>query len=67
MTNPLAHLASLAEADLLEFIDDTVHHLKGNKVPFLSKYYTAFGNESRGIVPTRDILQDVIQLALRKT
>lgn len=66
-SNPLAHIAILQEADLLEFIDDTIHHLKGNKVTFLTKYYSAFGNESRGIVQTRDLVQDIIQLALRKT
>jgi hypothetical protein len=65
--NPLTQLAQLGEADLVEFIDDTIHFLKGNKVAFLSKYYKAFGNESRGIVQTRDLLQDIIQLALRKT
>jgi hypothetical protein len=66
-SNPLSHIALLAEADLIEFIDDTIHYLKGNKVAFLTKYYTAFGNQSRGIVQTRDLLQDIIQLALRKT
>jgi hypothetical protein len=54
--NPLSHLAMLAEPDLIEFIDDTVHFMKGNKVPFLTKYYKAFGSESRGIVQTRDLL-----------
>lgn len=54
--NPLSQIAMLAEADLIEFIDDTVHFMKGNKVAFLSKYYQAFGNESRGIVQTRDLL-----------
>lgn len=63
----MTHLALLAEADLIEFVDDTIHYLKGNKVAFLSKYYKAFGDESRGIVQTRDLLQDIIQLALRKT
>jgi hypothetical protein len=49
-SNPLSHIALLAEADLIEFIDDTIHYLKGNKVAFLTKYYAAFGNQSRGIV-----------------
>lgn len=55
-SNPLAHLSTLSEPDLIEFIDDTVHFLKGHKVPFLTKYYKAFGNESRGIVQTRDLI-----------
>jgi hypothetical protein len=66
-SNPLSQIALLAEADLIEFIDDTIHALKGNKVAFLSKYYAAFGNESRGIVQARDFIQDTMQLALRKT
>lgn len=66
-SNPLSQIALLAEADLIEFIDDTMHALKGNKVAFLSKYYAAFGNESRGIVQARDFIQDTMQLALRKT
>jgi hypothetical protein len=67
MANPLAHIAMLPEPDLIEFIDDTIYFMKGNKVPFLSKFYKAFGNESRGIVQTRDLVEDIIQLALRKT
>ena len=66
-TNPLHQIALLNEADLIEFIDDTVYYLKGNKVAFLTKYYAAFGNESKGIVQVRDLLQDIMQLALRKT
>jgi len=46
----------LSEPDLIEFIDDTIYAMKGNKVAFLSKYYKAFGDESRGIVQTRDLL-----------
>lgn len=29
---------TVAEADLIEFIDDTISYLKGQKVPFLSRY-----------------------------
>jgi len=54
--NPLNQIAVLAEASLIEFIDDTIYFMKGNKVGFLTKYYEAFGNESRGIVQTRDLL-----------
>lgn len=54
--NPLSQIAMLAEADLIEFMNDTIHFLKGNKVAFLTKYYQAFGNEARGIVQTRDLL-----------
>lgn len=54
--NPLQQIAQLPESDLIEFIDDTIHFMKGNKVAFLSKYYATFGNESRGIVQTRDLL-----------
>lgn len=57
----------LPESDVIEFIDDTVHFLKGNRVPFLTKYSQAFGGQTRLIVPCRDLLQDIMQLALRKS
>ena len=60
-------LSQLEEADLLEFIEDTIQFLKGYKVPFLSKYNAQFNASSRMIVPTRDYTIDIIQLALRKT
>ena len=60
-------LTQLGEADLIEFIEDTIQFLKGYKVPFLSKYNAGFGNQSRMIVPTRDYLIDIIQLSLRKS
>ena len=60
-------LSQLEEADLLEFIEDTIQFLKGYKVPFLSKYNERFGESSRMVVPTRDYAIDIIQLALRKT
>ena len=41
--------------------------MKGHKVPFLTKYHAAFGNKSTMIVPTRDFIMDIIQLALRKS
>jgi hypothetical protein len=41
---------------MIGFVDDTIHFLKGNKVPFLSKYNAAFGGQSRLIVPARDFL-----------
>ena len=31
-------LSQLAEVDVIEFVDDAIHYLKGNRVPFLSKY-----------------------------
>ena len=49
-------LSQLAEADVIEFVDDTIHFLKGNRVPFLSKYSEAFGGQARLIVPCRDFL-----------
>lgn len=55
-SNPLSQIALLAEQDLIEFIDDTIQFLKGHKVAFLTKYYAAFGNESRGIVQARDFM-----------
>lgn len=55
-SNPLSQIAILAETDLIEFIDDTIYSLKGHKVAFLTKYYAAFGNESKGIVQARDFL-----------
>jgi len=42
-SNAFEEISSLAESDLISFIDDTIHFLKGNKVAFLSKYYDAFG------------------------
>ena len=36
-------LSQLAEVDVVEFVDDTIHFLKGNRVPFLTKYSEAFG------------------------
>ena len=52
---------------MIEFIDDTIHFLKGNRVAFLSKFSEAFGNQARLIVPCRDFLQDIMQLVLRKS
>ncbi len=60
-------LSQIPEADMVEFVDDTIHYLKGNKVPFLSKYLEAFGGQARLIVPCRDFLQDIMQLVLRKS
>ena len=60
-------LSQLGEADLLEFIEDTIRFLKGNKVAFLTKYSATFGSQSRMIVPTRDYIIDIMQLALRKS
>lgn len=57
----------MQDADLIEFIDDTIHFLKGNRVAFLSKFSEAFGNQARLIVPCRDFLQDIMQLVLRKS
>ena len=36
--------AKMEEQDLLEFVDDTIKYLKGQKVAFLTKYSAAFGN-----------------------
>ena len=49
-------LSQIPEANMVEFVDDTIHYLKGNKVPFLSKYSEAFGGQARLIVPCRDFL-----------
>ena len=53
-------LSQLGDADLIEFIDDTIHFLKGNRLPFLSKFSEAFGGQARLIVPCRDFLQDIM-------
>ena len=63
----VAQLSQLADTDVVEFVDDTIHFLKGNRVPFLTKYSEAFGGQARLIVPCRDFLQDIMQLVLRKT
>ena len=60
-------LSQLSEADIVGFIDDTIHFLKGNRVPFLSKYSASFGDQARLIVPCRDFLQDIMQLILRRS
>ena len=60
-------LSQLSEVDMIEFVDDSIHFLKGNRVPFLSKYSEAFGGQARLIVPCRDFLQDIMQLVLRKS
>ena len=60
-------LSQLAEIDMIEFVDDTIHYLKGNRVPFLTKYSEVFGGQARLIVPCRDFLQDIMQLVLRKS
>lgn len=39
----IRQLSTLAEPDMLSFVDDTIHFLKGSRVPFLSKYNEAFG------------------------
>lgn len=52
---------------MVEFVDDAIHFLKGNRVPFLTKYSEAFGGQARLIVPCRDFLQDIMQLVLRKS
>ena len=36
-------LSLLTEVDMIEFVDDAIHYLKGNRVPFLTKYTEAFG------------------------
>ena len=60
-------LSQVPEAEMISFVDDTIHWLKGNRVPFLSKYSAAFGDQARLIVPSRDLLQDIMQLVLRKS
>ena len=52
---------------MISFVDDTIHSLKGNRVPFLTKYSEAFGGQARLIVPCRDFLLDIMQLVLRKS
>ena len=63
----MRQFSQVDESDMVEFVDDTIHFLKGNRVPFLSKYSEAFGGQARLIVPCRDLLQDIIQLVLRKS
>ena len=65
--NCARQLSQLAEVDMIEFVDDAIHFLKGNRVSFLSKYSEAFGGQARFIVPCRDFLQDIMQLVLRKS
>lgn len=53
-------LLTIGDADLLEFVNDTIEFLKGVKVPFLSKYHEAFGGQARGIIPIRDMVVDLV-------
>ncbi len=47
---------ALAEADLLEFSDDCIKHLRGMQVPFLSKYRERFGGRAHWIAASRDYI-----------
>lgn len=68
-------LQSLQDQDLVEvfvpialplqFFDDTILYLKGNRVPFLSKYQESLG--AGNVVPLREFLIDIIQVGLRKS
>ena len=49
----------------LKFFDDTITYLKGQRVPFLTKYGANLGVGS--VVPLRDFLIQVIQTGLRKS
>ena len=60
-------LSSLDDQTLIEFVEDTIQNLKGYKVGFLSKYSEAFGGQTRMVIPAKDLLLDLVQLALRKT
>lgn len=60
-------IKSLAEADLLEFCDDCIKHLRGIQVPFLSKYREKFGGHAHWIAASRDYIIELFQLALRHT
>ena len=60
----LTALTSLPEQDLAEFLDDSIKHLRGMQVPFLSKYRERFGT-SLWIAPAREYIIDLCQHALR--
>ena len=46
-------------------MDQTIEYLKGEKIPFLSKYGEALGYGN--VVPVRDFVIEMIQLGLRKS
>ena len=58
---------ALVEADLLEFSDDCIKHLRGMQVPFLSKYRDRFCGHAHWIAASRDYIIELFQLALRHT
>ena len=61
------HISTLDETDLISFVNDTIAFLKGERIPFLTKYNQPFGGSSRLVVPVRDFVCDLMQLALRRT
>lgn len=62
----LQALSTLQEQDLAELLDDSIKHLRGMQVPFLSKYRERLGS-SLWIAPTREYIIDLCQYTLRHT
>jgi hypothetical protein len=68
-------LQRLEDQDLVEvskhlslrfkFFDDTISYLKGQRIPFLTKYGTNLGVGN--VVPLRDFLIQVVQVGLRRS
>ena len=63
----LLKIDGLEDQSLVDFINDTVaFYLKNNKVAFLSKYAEGLKG-AYNVVPIREMVLEIIKLALRKT
>lgn len=58
-TETLQKLNALESADLIEFVDDCIKHLRGMRIPFLSKYRERFDGRAFDVVPTREAVLDL--------
>ena len=63
----LSKIELLGDEYLVEFVNDTVSfYLRNVRSPFLSKYATTLQG-AHNIVPLREFIVDLVQLALRKS
>jgi len=50
----LSSINKFSDTDLVDFINDTIEYLKGEKIPFLSKYSESIGIGN--VVPIREFI-----------
>ena len=63
----LLKIDQLEDQSLVDFINDTItFYLKNKKVAFLSKYAEGLSG-AYNVVPIREMVLEIIKLALRKT